>query len=151
MTAISALRLIVPSVWIGLILGLSFIEAPLKFMAPGITIPLGLGIGRLMFWALAIGGFVLLLVLTTSAVLRPRVPVGGWALIGCLWVLMLVQSFAIRPALSARSDIVIAGGDPGPSVLHYVYIATDMAILITLVLWIVITVRSSRTAPVQHR
>ncbi|MCA1307389.1 hypothetical protein LC082_10805 [Microbacterium esteraromaticum] len=62
-----------------------------------------------------------------------------------------MQSFAIRPTLSARSDIVIAGGDPGPSVLHYVYIATDVALLITLVLWIVITVRSSRTAPMQHR
>ena len=34
-----------PFLWAGLVLGLSFIETPLKFTAPGITLPLGLGIG----------------------------------------------------------------------------------------------------------
>jgi len=29
--------------WLGLVLGISAIEAPLKFRAPGITLPLGLG------------------------------------------------------------------------------------------------------------
>lgn len=45
-------RLILPAVWLGLIIGISLIEAPLKFQAPGITIPLGLGIGRLVFTAM---------------------------------------------------------------------------------------------------
>ena len=39
-------------VWIGLVLGLSFIETPLKFQAPGITTELGVGIGRLVFGVL---------------------------------------------------------------------------------------------------
>src|SRR3546814_4917970 len=39
-------------VWLGMVLAISFIEAPLKFRAPGVTIPLGLGIGRLVFRAL---------------------------------------------------------------------------------------------------
>ena len=34
-------------IWLGMVLAISFLEAPLKFRAPGITIPLGLGIGRL--------------------------------------------------------------------------------------------------------
>ena len=41
-------------VWLGMVFAISFLEAPLKFRAPGITIPLGLGIGRLVFRALNI-------------------------------------------------------------------------------------------------
>ena len=39
-------------VWLGMVLAISFLEAPLKFRAPGVTIPIGLGIGRLVFRAL---------------------------------------------------------------------------------------------------
>ena len=39
-------------VWAGLVAGISFIEAPLKFTAPHITVPLGLGIGCIVFAAL---------------------------------------------------------------------------------------------------
>jgi hypothetical protein len=35
--------------WIGLVLGISFIEAPLKFQVPGVTLKIGLGIGKLVF------------------------------------------------------------------------------------------------------
>ena len=39
-------------VWLGMVLAISFLETPLKFRAPGITVPLGLSIGRLVFRAL---------------------------------------------------------------------------------------------------
>lgn len=137
MRTVLTLRLALPAVWLGLIVGLSFVETPLKFTAPGITIPLGLGIGRIVFTALAIAGGVLLVALTVAAALRPRISRGGWVTIGMLWVVLAVQTLAIRPALNARSDIVIAGGDPGSSWLHYGYIAADLVILVLLVLWIV--------------
>lgn len=38
--------------WLGLVAGISLLEAPLKFRAPGITLALGLGIGRLVFAAM---------------------------------------------------------------------------------------------------
>ena len=38
--------------WLGMVFAISFIEAPLKFRAPGVTLPIGLGIGRLVFRAL---------------------------------------------------------------------------------------------------
>ncbi|MGK3204426.1 hypothetical protein [Amycolatopsis sp. MEPSY49] len=38
--------------WLGMVLAISFLEAPLKFRAPGVTLPLGLGIGRVVFAAL---------------------------------------------------------------------------------------------------
>ncbi|MGN0128251.1 hypothetical protein [Glutamicibacter soli] len=44
-----SIQVLAPALWLGLVIGSSFIEAPLKFTALGITIPLGLGIGRLVF------------------------------------------------------------------------------------------------------
>ncbi|ALJ21089.1 hypothetical protein [Microbacterium sp. No. 7] len=137
-----SLRLILPSLWLGLVIALSFIEAPLKFQAPGITVPLGLGIGRLMFFALAIGGWVLLIALTITALRPPRPARADVVVLAGLWVVLAVQTFVIRPPLNARSDIVIAGGDPGDSPLHYLYIASDVLIVALLVVWLVRAVRA---------
>lgn len=139
-----ALRMVVPAVWMGLVLGLSFIETPLKFTAPGITTALGLGIGRIVFNALAIAGVILLIVITVSAFARPRENRTGFVLIGALWVTAAVQSLVIRPLLSARSDVVIAGGDPGQSWLHYGYIAAEVVLLALLLSYIVHVLRGVR-------
>ena len=45
----AAVAAAVTFVWLGTVLGISFLEAPLKFRAPGVTLPIGLGIGRLVF------------------------------------------------------------------------------------------------------
>ncbi|MGL3150939.1 hypothetical protein ACSS7Z_11325 [Microbacterium sp. A82] len=141
-----SLRLLLPAVWIGLIVGLSFMETPLKFLAPGITTPLGLGIGRLVFISLSIAGWIILIVLTLISQARPRETRGGWILVGAMWVIMAVESFAIRPALAARSDIIIAGGDPGESVLHYIYIAAELLLLAVLVWYLVLGTRRIKIA-----
>lgn len=139
------LRIVLPAVWMGLILGLSFIETPLKFLAPGITTPLGLGIGRLVFIALSVAGWTILVILTLIAQARPRETRGGWMLIGGMWIIMAVESFVIRPALAARSDVIIAGGDPGESWLHYGYIVAELLLLVALAWYIV---RVARRIPV---
>lgn len=138
------LRIVLPAVWMGLILGLSFIETPLKFLAPGITTPLGLGIGRLVFIALSVAGWTILVILTLIAQARPRETRGGWMLIGGMWIIMAVESFVIRPALAARSDVIIAGGDPGESWLHYGYIVAELLLLIALAWYVVRVARRIR-------
>jgi len=138
------LRIVLPAVWMGLILGLSFIETPLKFLAPGITTPLGLGIGRLVFIALSVAGWTILVILTLIAQARPRETRGGWMLIGGMWIIMAVESFVIRPALATRSDVIIAGGDPGESWLHYGYIVAELLLLVALAWYIVRVARRIR-------
>src|SRR5918994_6982108 len=59
----------VPFTWLGMVLAISFVETPLRFRAPGITVPLGLGIGRLVFRALAVVELVLAVALTAALVL----------------------------------------------------------------------------------
>lgn len=71
-----ALAAAVAFVRLGMVLAISFLEVPLKFRAPGITVPLGVGIGRLVFRALNLAEGVLALVLLGCAVLAPDALLG---------------------------------------------------------------------------
>lgn len=136
-------RFAVPILWFGLVAAISFIEAPLKFQAPGITIPLGLGIGRLVFFALNIAEGLLLVVMLLLALWPKmvRVSVSRLRWILALAVVFVLKIAVVRPPLNARTDQVLAGAEPGESPWHYVYIAAD---LITMVLLIVIAVQAGR-------
>lgn len=137
-----ALRLLLPAFLIGAIVAISFLEAPLKFQAPGITIPLGLGIGRLVFTALNILTGVALAVLAVVSVRRPRAGRSSLVLLGAVWAVYLVEVAVIRPVLNRRSDLVIAGAEaPGTDWAHYAYIAADVTVLALLVALVVVTVR----------
>lgn len=137
----AALRLLLPAFLLGAIVAISFLEAPLKFLAPGVTIPIGLGIGRLVFTALnALAGAVLI-VLTIVSV-RAKAGRSALGLLGAIWVVYLVEVAVIRPVLNQRSDLVIAGSEaPGTNWAHYAYIVADVTIVGLLIALVVITVR----------
>lgn len=136
-------RLVIPVLWFGMVAAISFIEAPLKFQAPGITIPLGLGIGRLVFFALNLAEAVLL-VATLLLAFWPatrRLAAARLRWVIALAVVFIVKIAVIRPPLNARTDQVLAGADPGQSPWHYIYIAAD---LITMALLVVIAAQTAR-------
>src|SRR5690606_27406864 len=107
-------RFALPILWFGMVAAISFIEAPLKFQAPGITIPLGLGIGRLVFFALNVAEAAILLAFTILAfwpkslrIAKNRIWVWGG-----LVVVFAFKLAVVRPPLNARTDLVLAGADP---------------------------------------
>ena len=63
-------------VWLGMVLAISFLEAPLKFRAPNVTLQIGLGIGRLVFRALNTVEVGFALVILVIVVAGPT-PVGS--------------------------------------------------------------------------
>lgn len=127
-----------PTFWLGLIAAISLIEAPLKFQAPGITIPLGLGIGRLVFGAMNIFECVLAIVLLV-AVFRAGVPKPVKNLLLTAVAILVVKVALIRPFLNKRTDEVLAGVSDGGSMLHYFYIAADGALIVLLIALIIQT------------
>lgn len=118
--------------WLGMVLGISFLEAPLKFRAPGVSLAIGLGIGRVVFRALNRVEAGLLVVLVAAVALGPPdpVPYGGT---GALVVLLGVQLLVVRPRLNARSDLVLAGGQAPRSRAHHGYIALEVGKVAALV------------------
>ncbi|WP_024802179.1 hypothetical protein [Nocardia sp. BMG51109] len=121
-----------PMLWLGMVLAISFLEAPLKFRAPGVTLALGLGIGRLVFRALNIAETVLAVLLVVSAlVVGPSGATWGWLL--AAGVVLAVQVLVVRPPLTRRSDRVLAGEDGPRSTAHYWYIGFEVAKVVALI------------------
>ncbi|MEU8467397.1 hypothetical protein AB0F30_05645 [Streptomyces sp. NPDC029006] len=119
-------------VWLGMVLAISFLEAPLKFRAPGVTIPVGLGIGRLVFRALnAVEAVLAVAVLAPVAVGDAPTEVLVPAVAAAL--LLLAQVAAVRPRLNRRSDRVLAGEELPRSRSHLWYVALEVLKAVTLV------------------
>lgn len=121
--------------WLGMVLAISFIEAPLKFRAPGITIPLGLGIGRLVFRALNAVETLLALVIANCLVLGSPTTVSAVAL-GVAMAMLVGQVLVVRPALTRRTDAVLAAPDgvTGPgSHAHLWYVGLEVLKVAALV------------------
>lgn len=115
-----------PFLWLGMIGAISFVEAPLKFQAPGITVALGLGIGRLVF--LALNGLELLAAAgTTWLMCRARpVPRVVWGPLAGLWTVLALQIAGLRPVLDARAELIITGATVPPAPWHALYIALEV-------------------------
>lgn len=122
---------LLPMLWLGMVLAISFLEAPLKFRAPGITVPLGLGIGRLVFRALNIVETVLAALLVVAAsVVAPSSAVRIW--LGIAAAILAVQLLAVRPLLTRRSNQVLAGAESPRSHAHYWYVGLEVVKVVGL-------------------
>jgi hypothetical protein len=114
-----------------MVLAISFLETPLKFRAPGVTVQIGLGIGRLVFRALNVVELVLAFALVVAILVGApptRVVVG----VALAVTALVVQVAIVRPVLSRRSDRVLAGENPPRSRAHYWYVGLEGVKLIAL-------------------
>jgi hypothetical protein len=124
MSLAPAIAVAVVFIWLGMVLAISFLEAPLKFRAPGVTLQIGLGIGRLVFRALNIVEVVLAAVILVNIVAAPP-SAGTAAALVVAFAALALQIGAVRPRLNRRSDEVLAGLDAPRSRGHYVYIGLE--------------------------
>lgn len=118
-------------VWLGIVLGVSFLATPVKFTAESLTRPVALDVGRATFHALgylewALTAALLLLILRAANTLhRPSDRV--LATVGVICTIVLVQAVWLVPALDDRVASIIAGIEPPPSHLHTFYGITEVA------------------------
>jgi hypothetical protein len=127
----------IPLLWAGLVLGLSFIETPLRFRAPGVTREVGLSIGRLMFGTL--NRIELMLALALFAVWLPGAEriaarVALTAVIG----IVALQTGWLLPHLDAQAAALIGGAIPIATFHHALFIVLDvvkLGALGALALW----------------
>lgn len=120
-----------PMLWLGMVLAISFLEAPLKFRAPGVTLSLGLGIGRLVFRALNVAEVALAALLVVAAlIIGPGRATWWW--LGAAVILLAVQILAVRPPLSRRADRVLAGEELPRSHAHFWYIGLEVVKVVAL-------------------
>ena len=113
--------------WIGFVGAISFMEAWLKFRAPGVTLPIGLSIGSLVFNALNKVEWVFTLLIALDLLLlsknRMRLIL---ALFSVVLVILVIQTFWLLPALDARIALYVEGAEVQRSPLHVYYIAVEL-------------------------
>ncbi len=138
------IALICAFTWIGFVCAISFMEAWLKFRAHGVSLPIGLGIGRLVFNALNKVEWVLALAIAIDLVRNMPMP-RNLVPIGIAIVLLVVQTFWLLPALDERALLVIHGQGAAPSNLHFVYVAFEVIKVTCLIVFGIMLFNSEPT------
>lgn len=134
---------VVVLVWTGLLLGVSFLATPVKFLAPSLSLPVALDVGRQTFrWLSRVEIVFAAATLLAAFAHEARRPLGAKRALGLplatLLAAVLVAAVALQvawllPLLDARVEIILRGGMPEPSRLHDVYVAIEAVKLGALV------------------
>lgn len=105
--------------WAGFVSSISFMEAWLKFRAPGVSLPVGLSIGKTIFSALNKTEWVFLFVSALLVFISGNLKRGTilYTLI-ILLMILLIQTFILLPGLTERANTIIDGETVGKSMLH---------------------------------
>jgi hypothetical protein len=113
--------------WVGFVCAISFMEAWLKFRAPGVTLPVGLGIGRLVFAALNKVEWLLAIAVCISAFVygKPVFTVFNMSLV-LIVLILLLQTLWLLPGLDIRAEQYIQGKTVASSRLHIWFVGTEL-------------------------
>lgn len=122
--------------WLGFVCGISFLEAWLKFRAPGVTLPIGLSIGKLVFKALNRIEWIFAAAVLISTVWNKTqfLSFQFFNLVILLSILVL-QTAWLLPQLDARAELYIKGDKAAPSNLHFYFIAGESLKVIGLIVY----------------
>ena len=85
-------------IWLGMVLGISFLEAPVKFLAPSVTLEIGLDIGRYVFGAFNKVECVFALVIAILLIIIRRKDLSMVPL-GLAWLSLALQTAWLLPVL----------------------------------------------------
>lgn len=122
-------------IWMGFLLAISFMEAWLKFQAPGVTINIGLSIGKLVFGALnKIEWLMILIIFINFYLVKQKL----WSYRNLTYfiaaLMTALETFWGLPALDRMADQIMAGGVDTNPALHIIYVMMEVIKLIALIL-----------------
>jgi hypothetical protein len=118
--------------WVGMTVGISMIATPVRFSAESITRPVALDVGRVVFAALNKAELLALVLLLVVVRVSDRSQ-SLWAWCGILALIVVAQGAWLIPELAARTDMILAGGEPPPSHAHAIYSTLELTKVAILV------------------
>jgi hypothetical protein len=117
--------------WAGLSVGVGFVATPAKFLAPSLTLPVALDVGRHTFGIYHQVELALLFTLFLLGV-RSRLWRRRYLALSVPGVIVAAQATWLIPALDARVSAILAGQTPPASSLHALYIGAELAKILWL-------------------
>ncbi|MEO5991429.1 MAG: hypothetical protein ABIP68_07315 [Ferruginibacter sp.] len=110
-------------------------ESWIKFKAPGVTIPIGLGIGKLVFGALNKIEWIFVFIIAISILLNFKLSFAAAnILLGLCVTVLALETFWLLPILDVRASEVISGKLLPPSTLHWYFVGAEVIKLFSLIL-----------------
>lgn len=131
MTRLEIAFALLAGLWAGQIIGVSFIATPAKFLAPSISLPVALDVGRATFHVSVWVELALGLVLLTTGVAAFGFGYRTLMAVGVL-LLLVVQSTFLLPILDQRVELILTGRSIESSWHHFAWIAGDAMRLLLL-------------------
>lgn len=119
--------------WIGFLCAISFMEAWLKFRAEGVTLPIGLSIGKIVFTALNKMEWFFAIIIIAGLVVE-KVSLFKWqnTSIAVPLIMLLLQTLWLLPILNQRATLQIQGQTVPASNLHFVYVTMELIKVVSL-------------------
>ncbi|WP_300675535.1 hypothetical protein [Soonwooa sp.] len=119
--------------WLGLVLAVSFLETPLKFQVPGMTLPIALELGKIMFGISTIIQIALLFIIGFSFLFNQEKPNSKILLnLFFLTLILILEKFWMLPVLDARADVLASGKGLPPTTFHDYFIYAEVAKVLLL-------------------
>lgn len=132
--------------WLGMLIGISFLATPVKFVVQDLDLPTALQVGAATFGLFSKFEWGLAVLLLGAAALAPA---RGWLLRGftvAVAVAVLAQAIWLLPALDARVATIVAGRAPPPSFHHAAYAAIETAKAVLLLIIGILALTANATA-----
>ncbi|WP_298423440.1 hypothetical protein [uncultured Kordia sp.] len=130
---LKAHKYLVTLIWLGMVLAISFMEAPLKFQSELVDTRIGVSIGRIIFTTLNRIEIVFLTLFTLLTMTSGNFKRSY--LLHVLIAIIGIQTFLLLPFLDQRALEIVQGQPVEDSILHINYILLEIIKVIVL-LWI---------------
>jgi uncharacterized membrane protein (DUF485 family) len=120
--------------WAGFVSSISFMEAWLKFRAKGVTLNIGLSIGKKIFTSLNRMEWIFVLLYVLPGVYLLKFDFELRTILTLLILTILsIQTFFVLPTLNHRVDVISNGEIPGKSFLHLYFGSLEILKVLLLV------------------
>ncbi|WP_374329822.1 hypothetical protein [Soonwooa sp.] len=120
--------------WLGLVLAVSFLETPFKFQVPGMTLPIALELGKIMFGISTNIQMVLIVFMGLSFLFnKEKLTIKLLINFFLLALILGLEKFWMLPILDARADVLASGKGLPPTALHDYFIYAEVAKVILLI------------------
>lgn len=118
-------------VWLGFIVGVSFVATPAKFLEPELPLVLAVKVGRVTFYVSHLfQGFMFSALVILSALAYAYSCV-RWFLIAMALILS-VQVFGVYPAVQLQSESLFEGVQVNSPLTHHLYIVLELVKMFAL-------------------
>jgi len=118
-----------------MLLGISFLEAPLKFQVPNITMKTAVGVGQVVFRALnkveiAFSAITLTMLYVNKQDFNPSHII----ILLVIVFVIIIQSIYLLPVLDERATQILNGENPESSYYHLYYVICEVMKVVLLII-----------------